>query len=47
MDRPVTANYSKLDVDVTSALQQILAGKASPQTGLTSAASQYDSLSGN
>jgi multiple sugar transport system substrate-binding protein len=46
-DRPVTQNYSKLDADFTAALQQILAGKASVQAGLTSAANQYDSQSGS
>lgn len=46
-DRPVTQNYSKLDADFTAALQEILAGKASVQAGLTSAANQYDSQSGS
>ncbi|MCW2930406.1 MAG: hypothetical protein JWM19_1368, partial [Actinomycetia bacterium] len=34
MDRPVTANYSKLDADVTAALQEILAGKESVEIEL-------------
>ena len=45
--RPVTQNYSKLDADFTSALQQILAGKQTVQGALTSAANQYDSQSGS
>jgi len=47
MDRPVTANYGKLDTDFSTALQEILAGKASVQAGLTSAADQYDSQTGS
>jgi multiple sugar transport system substrate-binding protein len=47
MDRPVTANYTKLDADFTSALQEILAGKVSVQAGLASAASQYDAQAGS
>jgi multiple sugar transport system substrate-binding protein len=34
MDRPVTANYGKLDADVTAALQEILAGKESVEIEL-------------
>jgi multiple sugar transport system substrate-binding protein len=45
--RPVTEDYGKLDADFTAALQQILAGKASVQSGLASAASQYDSQTGS
>jgi ABC-type glycerol-3-phosphate transport system substrate-binding protein len=47
MDRPVTANYTKLDADFTAALQEILAGKESVQAALTSAASQYDAQTGS
>jgi multiple sugar transport system substrate-binding protein len=47
MDRPVTANYGKLDSDFSDALQEILAGKTSVQAGLTSAAGQYDTLTGS
>jgi multiple sugar transport system substrate-binding protein len=45
--RPVTQNYSKLDADFTAALQEILAGKQTVQSALTSAASQYDSQTGS
>lgn len=45
--RPVTQNYSKLDADFTSALQEILAGKQTVQGALTSAANQYDSQAGS
>jgi multiple sugar transport system substrate-binding protein len=45
--RAVTQNYTKLDADFTAAMQKILAGKESVQAGLSSAASQYDSLSGS
>jgi multiple sugar transport system substrate-binding protein len=47
MDRPVTANYGKLDTDFSTELQEILAGKTSVQAGLTSAADQYDSQTGS
>jgi multiple sugar transport system substrate-binding protein len=47
MDRPVTENYTKLDADFSTALQKILAGKASVSAGLTSAADQYDSQTGS
>jgi multiple sugar transport system substrate-binding protein len=45
--RPVTQNYSKLDADFTAALQEILAGKETVQSALTSAANQYDSQTGS